>query len=160
MVKIACEASFVRHSAGGSYTAKLWLCCQWKFSLSAVGGGDAVAWRVNGWVKYVLGEEIERHNGARGLATDDQFLRAVQAANALPVFWTAAPNGEWAQDVKQGQALGAAYLAALNDGTAPPLGWVLRDMIRQGQYTGVEAGFAYAIAAAVQLRAGAADNHG
>jgi len=60
----------------------------------------------------------------------------------LRSFWEVAPSGDWADDAEVGAAYGRIYIDHLRSlRPTPLLGHVVRDMIRGGRYTGVEAGF-------------------
>lgn len=58
------------------------------------------------------------------------------------IFWLVEPSGDWKDDTHIGSEYGRIYLEhARRTHRGPLLGWVVADMIRGGQFTGVEAGF-------------------
>jgi len=65
--------------------------------------------------------------------------------------WDVAPSGDWEDDDMVGAQYGRIMVHRVQShayGT-PPLSMVLQDMIKKGEFTGVEAGFASAIERAV-----------
>jgi len=56
-------------------------------------------------------------------------------------FWDVERTGHWIRDCEVGHEYGRIYLERRKRFGAPLLGWIVRDMIAAGQYTGVEAGF-------------------
>jgi len=72
-------------------------------------------------------------------------------------YWAVEPSGAWSDDVDVGVAYGRIYVDRLRRSAAPPMSWVIRDMIKAGRWTGVEAGFASTIAGAASLRSDADD---
>ena len=67
-------------------------------------------------------------------------------------FWAVNANGIWSDDCTVGHEYGRIYLARCTHYGAPALAWIVRDMIRAGRYTGVEAGFSGALANALPRR--------
>lgn len=57
------------------------------------------------------------------------------------LFWVVEPSGEWTDDAAVGASYAQVWLHRLAAGTAPPLGWIVRDMIKAGRWSGIEAGF-------------------
>jgi hypothetical protein len=62
-------------------------------------------------------------------------------------FWSVISTGEWSSDNDVGQEYGRIYIDRIRLGAAPLLCWIVRDMIRAGRYSGVEAGFMSAVSA-------------
>lgn len=57
-------------------------------------------------------------------------------------FWVVDATDDWAEDCTVGAEYARIYLSRLRlKIPAPPLGWIVQDMIKGGRYTGVEAGF-------------------
>lgn len=61
--------------------------------------------------------------------------------------WDVAASGAWAEDDNYGRQLGRIWVDHRQSRVidTPPLAFVLQDMIRAGQFTGIEAGFANAL---------------
>lgn len=61
-------------------------------------------------------------------------------------FWIGGGYNDWIRDCDVGTAYGRRYLETLRSTPpTPPLGWIIRDMVALGRWTGVEAGFCSAI---------------
>lgn len=57
-------------------------------------------------------------------------------------FWAVEPSGNWSSDTQLGSEYGRIYLDSMRrSNRGPLLGWIVSDMIRNGHFTGVEAGF-------------------
>lgn len=58
-------------------------------------------------------------------------------------FWSVPPaTGAWREDNALGAEYGRIYVQAwLRDETGPILPWIVRDMVRSGQWSGIESGF-------------------
>jgi hypothetical protein len=57
-------------------------------------------------------------------------------------LWHVTPSGVWHQDCKLGEEYARIYLEQEQAGKLVPLlGWIVRDMIAAGRYTGIEAAF-------------------
>lgn len=70
-------------------------------------------------------------------------------------FWDVQPINVWIEDCRVGDEYGRLYLNRLCSCGAPLLGWIIADMVKAGRYTGIEAGFVGAIAAAIPKQGGA-----
>lgn len=58
-------------------------------------------------------------------------------------YWDVRPSGVWAEDCAVGMEYARVYVSRFKCGERRPLlCWIIRDMIRGGQWSGVEAGFA------------------
>ena len=63
-------------------------------------------------------------------------------------WWDVQETGHWSHDCYIGAEYGRIFLAESKHlSIRPMLGWIVRDMIARGRFTGVEAGFVNAIAA-------------
>lgn len=61
--------------------------------------------------------------------------------------WAVAETGDWVTDAHNGEVCAAALVAELRHGAGgETLAWAIRDMIARGRYSGLEAGFASALA--------------
>lgn len=60
-------------------------------------------------------------------------------------WWSVEASGEWQYDCRVGAEYARLYAERMSKGNAPPLAWIVRDMVQAGRYTGVEAGFVSAI---------------
>lgn len=75
--------------------------------------------------------------------------KTVKAGDALPFvdqsvanFWSVKSSGVWGDDTEVGEAYGRMFVAETASGRCSiPLAWVIRSMVKRGEYTGVEAGF-------------------
>lgn len=59
-------------------------------------------------------------------------------------FWDVVPAGTWHEDDWCGRQYGSIYLAELQNPVrrgCPPLAWIVRDMVRNQRFGGIEAGF-------------------
>ncbi len=57
-------------------------------------------------------------------------------------FWVVEPTGQWAADVVVGEEYARLFLNRVQAKERRPLlGWIVRDMIAAGRYSGIEAGF-------------------
>lgn len=64
-------------------------------------------------------------------------------------FWLVAPSDNWSEDCDLGAEYARIYLDRLrSQSLCPPLGWIVRDMIAGGTFTGIEAGFLGAVTTA------------
>jgi hypothetical protein len=64
-------------------------------------------------------------------------------------FWDFAPSGDYAEDCATGEQEAEAFLRRLSwEQKLYALGWLVRDMIAGGRFTGVEAGFFHRISLA------------
>ena len=61
-------------------------------------------------------------------------------------FWDVTASGRWVADCEVGHEYARIYIERRKRFGAPLLGWIVRDMIAAGQYSGVEAGFMGGIA--------------
>lgn len=61
--------------------------------------------------------------------------------------WHVEPTFDWAADCGVGSDYAILYIDLARSEFAPPLCWIVRDMIRVGQWTGIEAGFLSTIGA-------------
>lgn len=69
-------------------------------------------------------------------------------------FWSVEATEVWADDTEVGIQYGRIYMDAVRRGSAVmPLAWIVRDMIKSGKFTGVEAGFCGIVGATAK------DNH-
>lgn len=68
-------------------------------------------------------------------------------------FWDVAQSGDWLDDCTVGHQYARIYMARRQRYGAPILSWIVRDMIRAGRYTGIEAGFISAITMHLPRRA-------
>lgn len=95
----------------------------------------------------------------------DPYRRPAPSLQSLPFtcsddtridrrFWVVDSTDDWPDDCHLGSEYGRIYLDHLSAGYAPPLGWIIRDMIKAGRYTGVEAGFSAALGHAAAGGAG------
>lgn len=112
--------------------------------LSMVGA----AWIVGGYRPHSGERVVLRYAGSlpfvrSARANDDQKERC---------FWDVLPTGSWSFDTSVGEEYARIYLERCKTYGAPALGWVVRDMIRSGSYTGIEAGFVGGLAAALPIR--------
>lgn len=80
------------------------------------------------------------------------FTQTDRSEGGSTRYWAVEPSGVWADDVLVGAAYGRVYVDLLRRSAAPPMGWILRDMIKAGKWTGVEAGFASIVAKAASRR--------
>lgn len=61
--------------------------------------------------------------------------------------WAVTETGDWVTDAHNGEVHAAALVAELRAGAGgETLAWAIRDMIARGRYSGIEAGFASALA--------------
>jgi len=74
--------------------------------------------------------------------------------SAQAAFWSVEPSYDWKEDDMVGREYGRIYVDLIQrDGHgAPPLAYIVNDMIRQGRVTGLEAGFSSAIEQAARRR--------
>lgn len=56
-------------------------------------------------------------------------------------WWTVASSGHWSEDSMVGAEYGRIYIELARTSMTPPLAWVVRDMIKLRQWSGVECGF-------------------
>lgn len=62
-------------------------------------------------------------------------------------YWTITDTGEWAADCTAGRAAAAELMRVMHFQDAPMLlGHVIKAMMARGRWSGVEVGFAHAIA--------------
>lgn len=63
-------------------------------------------------------------------------------AGSMRSFWCVGePTGRWERDAHLGAEYARIYLERRQRPGCPPLAWIVRDMIRAGRYSGIEAGF-------------------
>lgn len=67
-------------------------------------------------------------------------------------FWDVTRSGDWALDCVVGSEYARIYVERRSEMHAPLLGWIVRDMIKVGVYSGVEAGFIGGLAAYIPAR--------
>lgn len=62
-------------------------------------------------------------------------------------WWSVEPTNDWNEDADVGAEYARIYLEAAKRSLIPPLGWIVRDMIRTGRWSGIEAGFCNTVGA-------------
>ena len=81
---------------------------------------------------------------------DLPFVRNQNDRNAgKRIFWFVQSGGAWIEDCRVGHEYGRIFLDRRQRFGAPLLTWIIRDMIRAGRFSGVEAGFLGVIAGAL-----------
>lgn len=98
---------------------------------------------------YVIGRMLPQDPAPKSCAAFWGRLPFVRGArdgdDTSQSYWDVATSGNWIADCRLGQEYGRIYLDARTRYGAPLLGWVVRDMIGHGRWSGVEAGFFGAI---------------
>jgi hypothetical protein len=108
---------------------------------------EAVAYVTMFAAAYVAGRNrippesaAERYTGAL------PFVRKKKSEDrSESCWWDVLPTGRWIDDTMVGHEYGRIYISTLIRTSTPPLSWVVRDMVKNGKYTGIEAGFCGAI---------------
>jgi len=68
-------------------------------------------------------------------------------------FWNAAATGNYERDCAEGERLASEYVLRMQMQPRPAmLGWIARDMIAKGRFSGVEVGFFQGISAHISAR--------
>lgn len=69
-------------------------------------------------------------------------------------LWKVRPTGDWAHDNRLGARYAENLIAHLRryPNQLPLLGHIMRDMMSQGQFTGIESGFFHRLASDIALR--------
>lgn len=61
-------------------------------------------------------------------------------------FWSVAASGDWCEDSRKGAEYARLYVAHIRaTGRGPLLSWIVKDMIKAGSWTGIEAAFLAAV---------------
>jgi len=61
-------------------------------------------------------------------------------------FWSVAASGDWGEDSRKGAEYARLYVAHMRaTGRGPLLSWIVKDMIKAGTWTGIEAAFLVAV---------------
>ena len=112
---------------------------------------QALAYAANFLAAYAVARRVPMPppRGPSSLGAHGLPFAVIPAADAPRVFWVAESDGDWVRDADVGQEYGRIYLEQMRAGYAPPLGWIIRDMIAAGRYGGVEAGFCSTVALAL-----------
>lgn len=88
--------------------------------------------------------DIDRYSGGLPFVRDNDT-----DSKDRRVFWDVESSGVWLDDCTVGHQYGQIFMARRMRYGAPILSWIVRDMIRAGRYTGVEAGFVSAVASSM-----------
>lgn len=102
-------------------------------------------------IAYAFGFAAAYACGRRMLAVTPPPSAPVAQSGTLPFerrtgndrsFWSVDAGHDWTEDSRVGHAYGCMYVEQLRSSHfAPPLGWIIKDMVAKGRWTGVEAGF-------------------
>ena len=91
---------------------------------------------------YDAGTDLPFTNKTR---SDGRSERSLHGSGVY--YWDVQPSGNWAEDCQVGGEYARIFLNRVRASEPGPiLGWIIRDMIQKGQYSGVECGFAQGIA--------------
>ena len=86
--------------------------------------------------------------------TDCSFVKVIKEGRKLMGcnFWVVSPSGNYTEDCATGRKLALEYLQFIRR-AALPLQWIVFDMPRQAERTGIEVGFLSAVTKAATLGA-------
>jgi len=81
------------------------------------------------------------------------FTHSGTSDDSTRSFWAVDADDDWIADCEVGAEYGRIYVDRLRSTAAcPPLGWIVKDMIGKGRYSGVEAGFFSVVGRAASAR--------
>lgn len=104
------------------------------------------SWVVGGYTPKNDAPKQSRYSGAL------PFVRTRKRDDDPCQFWDVDMTGVWSFDAKVGQEYARIYIERCKWYGAPALSWIVRDMIRSGTYSGVEAGFIGGVASQLPAR--------
>lgn len=162
---VAIAVASVRHGVRGGLVAALFSAAIW----NCVFVPPAWAWNLptpDEWMAYgaMLGAALvglaaprEQDQTPPPIVEIDRERLPFQATrrdksngSSAPCWWDVSVADVWHEDCQVGAEYGRIFVDAVRARQATPmLGWIVRDMIKAGRFTGVECGFLSGVSAAI-----------